>query len=125
MNDPVPLQQNVLGTRLEMCCQSPVTGFFRDGYCHTSPADWGQHTVCAVMTDEFLQFSRLRGNDLITPNPAMNFPGLQAGDRWCLCAARWVEAHKAGVAPPVYLNATNQTALEVIGLSTLQQKAAK
>ena len=124
MSDPMPAQLNVLGTPLEICCQSPVTGFFRDGFCRTSRGDWGRHTVCAVMTDEFLQFSRSRGNDLITPNPAMAFPGLKAGDRWCLCAARWVEALEAGVAPPVYLNATNQAALEMIELSALQQKAA-
>ena len=124
MTDPMPAQLNVLGTELEICCQSPMTGFFRDGFCYTSRGDWGRHTVCAVMTDEFLQFSRSRGNDLITPNPAMACPGLKAGDRWCLCASRWVEALKAGVAPPVYLKATNQAALEMIELSALQQKAA-
>ena len=123
MVEPALPQLNVLGTRLEICCQHPITGFYRDGFCHTSHSDWGRHTVCAVMTDAFLQFSLSRGNDLITPNPAMGFPGLKTGDHWCLCASRWAEAHQAGVAPPVYLSATNQAALEVIELSTLQQKA--
>ncbi|WP_422451480.1 DUF2237 family protein [Endozoicomonas sp. ALC066] len=116
-------QLNVLGRQLEVCCQSPMTGFFRNGYCHTCPQDAGSHTVCARMTDEFLQFSLSKGNDLITPNPAFGFPGLKAGDRWCLCVSRWVEAHKAGVAPPVYLAATNMAALEMVDLATLEQMA--
>ena len=123
MLEAVLEQQNVLGTQLEICCESPMTGFFRDGYCHTCATDTGSHTVCAQMTDEFLQFSLSRGNDLITPNPAFGFPGLKAGDRWCLCAIRWLEAHAAGVAPPIYLNATNSRALDTIELDSLKQMA--
>ncbi|WP_257265970.1 DUF2237 family protein [Endozoicomonas sp. ONNA2] len=116
-------QPNVLGTELETCCQSPMTGFFRDGFCHTCLEDSGSHTVCARMTNEFLQFSLSKGNDLITPNPDFGFPGLKAGDRWCLCATRWAEANNAGVAPPVYLHASNMAALEIVELATLEQLA--
>ncbi|MEM9600056.1 MAG: DUF2237 domain-containing protein, partial [Pseudomonadota bacterium] len=103
---------NVHGGALETCSINPVTGFFRDGCCETGPSDRGRHIVCAVMTDEFLAFSRRQGNDLITPRPEFRFPGLKAGDRWCLCLEHWREAYKAGVAPKVVLNATHEIALE-------------
>jgi len=97
-----------------------MTGFTRSGYCVFHPQDFGKHTVCAVMTDEFLEFSRDRGNDLITPRPEWHFPGLTDGNHWCLCLNRWVEAHEAGVAPPVVLEATHVSALEFIDLAVLQ-----
>lgn len=111
---------NVLGTPLACCCNDPLTGFYRDGYCRTGPGDTGLHTVCAVMTPEFLEFSRERGNDLITPAPEYRFPGLKPGDRWCLCVSRWVEALEAGVAPPVILEATHSSVLEFVDLSDLE-----
>ena len=110
---------NVLGGPLAPCSFRPKTGFFRDGCCNTGPEDRGRHVVCAQMTKEFLAFSRLRGNDLSTPAPQHGFPGLGAGDRWCLCAARWQEALQAGVAPPVVLAATHEDALEVLALEDL------
>jgi uncharacterized protein (DUF2237 family) len=115
--------RNVLGGPLAPCCEDPVTGFFRDGYCHTGPQDIGSHTVCARMTDEFLAFSVRSGNDLVTPWPEFGFPGLRAGDRWCLCVARWREALEAGVAPPVVLAATHEKALEVVTLEQLTRHA--
>ncbi len=115
--------RNVLGGPLEGCCTSPRTGFYRDGYCHTGPQDVGSHTVCAEMTAEFLAFSRSRGNDLVTPRPEFDFPGLKAGDRWCLCAARWKEAFDAGVAPPVILSACHERALDVVPLAALRAHA--
>ena len=102
--------KNILGTELHLCGNSPMTGWFRDGCCHTDARDGGSHTVCAEMTAEFLAFSRSRGNDLSTPRPEFGFPGLVPGDRWCLCAARWQEAYEAGVAPHVILRATEQSA---------------
>lgn len=114
---------NVLGRPLRTCCRKPVTGFFRDGYCRTGPGDVGQHTVCAEMTREFLEFSRLRGNDLMTPAPEWEFPGLKPGDRWCLCVRRWQEAFVAGVAPPVVLEATHSSALEWVDLEDLKAHA--
>ncbi|WP_257263799.1 DUF2237 family protein [Endozoicomonas sp. ONNA2] len=116
-------QQNVLGLILETCCKDPVTGFFRDGFCHTHPDDKGGHTVCAQMTDEFLQYSLSKGNDLITPREEWDFPGLKAGDRWCLCAARWQEALENNIAPPVYVRATHINTLKVIELTVLKQFA--
>lgn len=116
-------QQNVLGLILEACCKDPVTGFFRDGFCHTHPDDKGGHTVCAQMTDEFLQYSLSMGNDLITPREEWGFPGLKAGDRWCLCAARWQEALENNIAPPVYIRATHINTLKVIELTVLKQFA--
>jgi hypothetical protein len=101
----------------------PVTGFFRDGHCDTCAEDLGSHTVCAEMTEEFLAFSRAMGNDLSTPRPEFGFPGLKPGDRWCVCAARWLEAFRAGYAPPVVLAATHQGALEVVPLAALKQHA--
>jgi len=101
-----------------------MTGFYRDGYCRTGPGDTGLHTVCAVMTDRFLEFSRSRGNDLITPRPEWDFPGLRAGDHWCLCVGRWAEALEAGCAPPVVLEATHSSALEFVDLSDLMAHEA-
>jgi uncharacterized protein (DUF2237 family) len=117
------VQRNVLGGPLGACSDRPVTGFFRDGCCNTSDEDIGMHTVCVVMTDEFLAFSQMRGNDLSTPHPEFGFPGLKAGDRWCLCAARWREALEAGAAPRVVLNATNETTLEIVSLEMLKRYA--
>ncbi len=117
--------KNVLGGQLELCCMSPLTGFMRDGFCHTGPQDHGSHTVCAQMTAEFLKFSRANGNDLSTPHPEFGFPGLKPGDRWCLCVARWEEAFLAGVAPLVILEATHELALEVVELKELQAHALK
>lgn len=116
-------QRNVLGGTLEMCSAEPMTGFFRTGCCHTGAQDHGNHTVCAVMTDAFLEFSRNQGNDLITARPDFGFPGLRAGDRWCLCAGRWREALKAGCAPEVVLQATHERALEVCKLGDLKAHA--
>jgi hypothetical protein len=116
-------QKNVFGEPLSSCSESPVTGFFRDGCCNTAPQDFGSHTVCAVMTDEFLAFSKDAGNDLSTPVPDYDFPGLQAGDRWCLCAARWQQAFEAGMAPKVVLTATHERALEVASLQDLKRFA--
>jgi len=116
--------RNVLGGPLECCCTEPRTGFYRDGYCHTGPLDAGSHTVCAVMTAPFLDFSRRRGNDLTTPRPEHQFPGLTAGDRWCLCVSRWKEALAAGCAPPVLLTACHERALGVVTLAQLRAHAA-
>ncbi len=115
--------KNVLGTELLTCGTDPMTGFYRDGCCHTGGSDVGLHVVCAVMTDPFLKFSRSRGNDLSTPNPEYQFPGLKAGDRWCLCAARWKEAYDAGMAPSVVLEATHVSALEFASLEELSEHA--
>jgi uncharacterized protein (DUF2237 family) len=115
--------RNVLGERLEPCSIAPVTGFFRNGCCDTSAEDLGSHTVCAVMTAEFLAFSKSRGNDLSTPAPAFGFPGLKPGDRWCLCAPRWQEALDAGRAPRVALRATHEGALEYCALADLKRHA--
>jgi len=106
-----------------MCSVSPLTGFARDGVCHTGPQDIGSHTVCAQMTDAFLDYSLQRGNDLVTPVPEYDFPGLKPGDRWCVCAARWLEAAEAGVAPPVVLEATHERALCQVSLADLQYHA--
>jgi hypothetical protein len=115
---------NVLGGELEPCSFDPVTGFFRDGSCRTEGADPGFHAVCAVMTEEFLEFSVSRGNDLVTPQPQWLFPGLSPGDRWCVVAARWQEAFEAGVAPPVVLEATHASALEFVSMADLEAHAA-
>ena len=115
--------KNVLGGALESCCTSPLTGFYRTGRCETGPQDVGRHVVCASVTAEFLAFSKAKGNDLTTPVPEANFPGLQPGDKWCLCAARWKEALAAGVAPPVLLGATHEAALEVVSLVELKRHA--
>ena len=116
-------QRNVLGGTLALCSEDPVTGFYRTGCCETGPQDHGVHTVCAVMTDEFLKFSQSRGNDLSTPRPEFGFAGLRAGDRWCLCAARWLEAYQADKAPDVVLAATNIVTLRIVPLEALKTKA--
>lgn len=113
--------KNVFGEPLQCCCTDPLTGYFRDGHCHTNEMDYGTHVACAEVTEEFLQYSKKRGNDLITPRPEYQFPGLKAGDRWCLCITRWLEAKAAGVAPPINLHATDQKALEFISLEELQK----
>ena len=112
--------KNVLGTDLQLCCTDPVTGFFRDGYCHTNNMDQGTHVVCAIMTEEFLKFTKSQGNDLSTPRSEYQFPGLKPGDQWCLCALRWKEAHDAGVAPPVKPEATHEKMLEFVDKETLE-----
>jgi uncharacterized protein (DUF2237 family) len=114
-------EQNVLGTELEPCSEEPMTGYLRDGCCHHLSEDAGRHELCAVMTEEFLRFSKAQGNDLVTPRPALSFPGLEPGDRWCLCLGRWVEALDAGVAPPVVLEATNESVLDDVYFSTLNE----
>ncbi|MDN3688304.1 DUF2237 domain-containing protein [Cyclobacterium jeungdonense] len=117
--------KNVFGQTLKPCCFTPKTGFYRDGYCHTGPDDTGTHTVCAVMTKEFLEFSQSVGNDLITPRPEYDFPGLIPGDKWCLCLTRWIQAYHANVAPKVLLEATHEKTLDLIGLEELVKFAAK
>ncbi len=117
------LSLNVYGEPLDACSEDPLTGFFRDGCCNTDEQDLGSHTVCIQVTREFLQFSKSRGNDLSTPRPEMDFPGLRPGDRWCLCAARWVEAYRHGTAPRVYLRRTHQRALEIVPLNLLRKYA--
>ena len=115
--------RNVLGEPLAICSQSPETGFYRDGCCRTGPDDLGTHAVCTQMSEDFLEFSRARGNDLSTPQPEIGFPGLKPGDRWCLCAQRWQEAHEAGAAPRVVLTATGEAALRYVALEDLKLKS--
>ena len=112
---------NVLGGDLRCCCRDPLTGFYRDGYCRTGPGDVGLHTVCTQVTQEFLEFSRENGNDLITPHPEYDFPGLKPGDKWCVCVTRWQEALEAGMAPPVDLAATHSSAVEFVTLEELKR----
>lgn len=119
----MPDARNVLGEPLETCSISPKTGFTRSGDCETGPDDLGSHTVCARVTQDFLAYSKDRGNDLVTPMPAFDFPGLKPGDRWCLCAARWQEAFEAGCAPRVALRSTHEGALEVCKLADLKRHA--
>jgi len=114
---------NVLGTQLQTCSIEPLTGWFRDGCCRTGKGDHGVHVVCAKVSERFLEFSKLRGNDLSTPRPDYGFPGLKAGDRWCLCAQRWAEAFEAGFAPQVVLEATHESALEFADLADLKKHA--
>lgn len=116
-------QKNVLGGDLETCCTSPMTGFYRDGYCSTDESDHGSHTVCARMTAEFLAFSKRTGNDLSTPHPEFGFPGLKPGDKWCVCVSRWEDAFLAGVAPRIVLAATHERALDVVELEELKAHA--
>ena len=113
------MDKNVFGEPLIPCGFDPMTGFFRNGCCETGPQDLGTHTVCAVVTEAFLDYSRSRGNDLITPRPEFDFPGLKPGDRWCLCVLRWVEAYHAGYAPSVVLEATHEKSLEYVSLENL------
>ncbi len=115
---------NVFDDTLDTCCDDPVTGYFRDGCCNTDDTDVGSHTVCVQLTKEFLEFSRFRGNDLSTPRPEFGFAGLKAGDRWCLCAARWLEAQQNGMAPRVFLRGTHKRALEIVPLQLLREYAA-
>lgn len=115
---------NILGEALTLCSEMPLAGFFRDGYCNTNDDDIGSHTVCIEVSQKFLEYSRFRGNDLSTPVPEFGFPGLKPGDRWCLCAARWLEAHQQNMAPRVHLMATHKKALEVISLELLKQFGA-
>jgi uncharacterized protein (DUF2237 family) len=115
--------KNVLGEKLKSCCTDPMTGFYRTGTCETGPTDFGTHVICAEVTEEFLKFSRSMGNDLISPRPEYHFPGLKAGDKWCLCALRWKEALEAGHAPPVVLEATHQRALDFVSLEELKSHA--
>jgi uncharacterized protein (DUF2237 family) len=120
---PMHPSLNVFGEALQSCSERPLTGFFRDGCCNTSDQDVGSHTVCVEVTREFLEFSRFRGNDLSTPRPEYSFPGLKPGDRWCLCAVRWLEAHVFGMAPRVFLRGTHQRALEIVPLHLLKRFA--
>ena len=114
---------NIFGEEMEACCFDPLTGWRRDGYCNTDDFDHGSHVVCCEVTEAFLKFSKERGNDLSTPRPEFNFPGLKEGDRWCLCAMRWQEAFEAGVAPRVFLESCHQKALEFVKLEDLDQYA--
>ncbi len=115
---------NVFGEKLLACSEDPLTGFFRDGCCNTNDEDLGSHTVCIEVSKDFLEYSRFRGNDLSTPHPEFGFPGLQPGDRWCLCAARWREAYEQEMAPRVFLQRTHQKALEAVPLAILRKYAA-
>jgi len=117
--------KNVLGGELESCCFEPLTGYFRDGYCRTDWMDAGTHTVCAIVTEEFLIYTKSRGNDLSTPFPQFNFPGLKVGDKWCLCASRWLEAHHAGCAPMVNLEATHEKTLSIVDFDVLKTYAVE
>ena len=114
------LSINVYGKELETCCDDPKTGFFRNGSCDTCSEDRGLHTVCILATEEFLDFSKNVGNDLSTPHPEFNFPGLKPGDRWCLCAQRWQEAYEQGKAPPVFLESTHEKTLKIVDFNILQ-----
>ncbi|MED7788233.1 DUF2237 domain-containing protein [Francisella sp. 19X1-34] len=116
-------QKNVLGTDLKPCCLAPITGFYRDGFCRTDQHDTARHVVCGIMSKEFLEYTASQGNDLSTPNLLFDFPGLKPGDKWCLCALRWLEAYKDGCAPEVVLESTHELALEVIKKEYLLEKA--
>lgn len=116
-------EKNVFGMELQDCCTSPMAGFYRDVCCRTGAEDLGLHVICTEVTDEFLEFSKSTGNDLITPNPEFDFPGLKPGDRWCICALRWKEALELGVAPPVVLTSTHEAALEIVPLEELKKHA--
>ena len=113
--------KNILGTELQSCSTEPITGFFRDGYCRTNHMDQGTHVVCAIVTDKFLEFTRSHGNNLSTPRPEFQFPGLKAGDGWCLCALRWKEAYEVGVAPPLKPEATHEKVLDFIPKEALEK----
>tara|TARA_B100000405_G_scaffold269474_1_gene208130 strand:+ start:56 stop:436 length:381 start_codon:yes stop_codon:yes gene_type:complete len=118
------MERNVLGKPIETCSIEPMTGFFRDGCCRTSEEDVGKHTVCVELTAEFLAFSKSRGNDLSTPRPEYRFPGLKAGDRWCLCFARWLEAYHAGIAPKLVLESTHESVADELPMELLLEYAA-
>ncbi|MFS4415818.1 DUF2237 family protein [Maribacter sp. 2307ULW6-5] len=113
------MERNVLGTELQECCQNPKTGFYRDGFCRTGNEDVGTHVVCSIMTEEFLVYTKAQGNDLSTPLPMYQFPGLRPGDHWCLCASRWKQAYLAGKAPEVVLEATHEKALDYVDFQWL------
>merc|ERR1712012_1541689 len=117
--------KNILGTALQLCCSNPKTGFLRDGSCNTNFMDQGTHVVCAIITEDFLKFTKSRGNDLSTPRPEFQFPGLKPGDGWCLCALRWKEAYEAGVAPPIKPESTHEKALEIIPREALEKHYIK
>jgi hypothetical protein len=117
------MELNIFGNPLIPCCTNPATGYFRDGFCRTISEDTGTHIVCVIVTQEFLNYSASRGNDLMTPIPHWNFPGLQAGSSWCLCISRWLEAEKAGKAPPIVLEATHQKTLQYTSLELLEKYA--
>ncbi|MGB7068468.1 MAG: DUF2237 domain-containing protein [Pyrinomonadaceae bacterium] len=119
-----PKPKNVLGGELKTCCNDPMTGFYRDGFCRTGAEDTGRHTVCIVATGEFLEYSSSVGNDLSTPRPEFEFPGVSEGDKWCLCVLRWREALEAGMAPLVVLEATDESALKAVRLEDLKQHSA-
>ena len=119
------MEKNIFGEPLQSCCSKPMTGYFRDGLCRTISDDTGTHTVCAIMTKDFLEFSALKGNDLITPMPYYQFPGLKEGDKWCLCVSRWIEAEKEGKAPKLILEATHEKTLEYTSIDTLIKYAFK
>ena len=114
---------NVYGKEIETCCDNPITGFFRNGLCDTCKEDLGVHTVCILATEDFLNFSKMVGNDLSTPNPEYDFPGVKPGDRWCLCALRWQEAYDQGKAPPVFLESTHEKTLKLVDIHLLQKFA--
>jgi uncharacterized protein (DUF2237 family) len=116
--------KNVLGTALQTCCTNPLTGFYRDGKCNTGPEDQGKHTICVQVSDEFLRHQASIGNDLITPHPEYGFPGLKAGDHWCVCIERWKESYDAGVIGPARLEATHENALEVVSMEMLLRSAS-
>ena len=116
-------QKNVFGETIELCCENPITGFFRDGFCHTDERDEGVHTVCVSMTKDFLEFSLSQGNDLSTPRPEFGFPGLKEGDSWCLCAERWAEAYEANKAPKLFLKKTNYRTLDIVPMELLKNFA--
>ncbi len=122
-NGHKPKPKNVLGTDLRSCCTDPMTGFYRDGYCRTGADDTGRHTVCIIATEEFLRFSKAVGNDLSTPMPQYAFPGLVAGDKWCLCMLRWREALEAGMAPQVILEACHESVLKIVTIKDLRDHA--
>lgn len=117
--------RNVFGEALHLCCSTPITGYYRDGFCHTGPTDFGVHTVCAVVTNEFLEFSKSQGNDLMRSAPEYGFPGLKEGDRWCLCVSRWKEAFDVGKAPGVVLAATHEQALKTVTMEQLNMHAVE
>ena len=119
------MDKNIFGEPLKPCCKNPITGYFRDGFCRTDKSDFGNHTVCVKITNEFLDFSKSKGNDLITPNPIYNFSGLKEGDMWCLCALRWQQAFEAGCAPKVELESTDEKALKYININDLILHAIK
>ena len=125
MQRPKPIASlNVLGQPLVPCSLEPMTGFFRDGCCNTCKEDVGVHTVCVEVSAAFLEFSKAQGNDLLTPHPEWGFPGLKPGDRWCLCAGRWLQAHQQDAAPPVFLSSTHARTLEIVPLNVLKENAA-